>query len=71
MKQNKEEALRWLDQAKHNYEVAKNNFNAGFYSDACFMADQTAQIAFKAVVIYYIRKICIRAFHPRACENML
>jgi HEPN domain-containing protein len=51
MKLNKEEALRWLDQAEHNLEVAKINFNSKFYSDACFMAEQTSQVALKAFII--------------------
>ncbi len=56
MKLNKEEALRWLDQAEHNLEVAKNNFKAGFYSDACFMAEQSAQIALKSFIIYHKKR---------------
>lgn len=31
---NKEEALRWLEQAEHNLAVAKHNLDGGFYSDA-------------------------------------
>jgi len=56
MKLNKEESLRWLDQAEHNLEVAKNNFKSLFYSDACFMAEQTAQVALKAFIIYHRKR---------------
>jgi len=57
MKLNKEDALRWLDQAEHNLKVAENNFKAQFYSDACYMAEQTAQIALKAFIIYQKRRL--------------
>lgn len=56
MKLNKEEALRWLEQAEHNLEVAENNFKMKFYSDACFMSEQTAQMALKAFIIYHKRR---------------
>jgi HEPN domain-containing protein len=57
MKINKEEALRWLEQAEHNLKVAKNNFKANFYSDTCFMAEQTAQVVLKAFIIYHKRRL--------------
>ena len=53
---NKEDALRWLEQAEHNLEVAKINLNSSFYSDACFMAEQSAQVALKAFIIYHKRR---------------
>lgn len=56
MKRNEEQALRWFDQAVHDFEVAKSNFNAGFYSDACFMCEQAAQKALKAYIIYQGRR---------------
>jgi HEPN domain-containing protein len=56
MQLNKEEALRWLDQAEHNFEVAKNNLSSTFYSDACFMAEQTSQVALKALIIFYKKR---------------
>lgn len=57
MKLNKEDALRWLEQAEHNLEVAENNLRAQFYSDACYMAEQTAQIALKAFIIYHKKRL--------------
>lgn len=52
MKKNKEEALRWLKQAEHNLKVAESNFNSGFFSDACFMCEQSAQVALKFYIIF-------------------
>jgi HEPN domain-containing protein len=57
MKLNKEDALRWLEQAEHNLRVAENNLKAKFYSDTCFMADQTAQMALKAFIIYHKKRL--------------
>lgn len=57
MKLNKEDALRWLEQAEHNLKVAENNLNAQFYSDACFMAEQTAQVGLKAFIIYHKKRL--------------
>jgi len=57
MKLNKEDALRWLEQAEHNLEVAEHNLKAKFYSDACFMAEQTAQVGLKAFIIYHKRRL--------------
>ncbi|MEM2964264.1 MAG: HEPN domain-containing protein [Candidatus Bathyarchaeia archaeon] len=56
MKLNREDALRWLEQAEHNLKVAEHNFKANFYSDTCFMAEQTAQAALKAFIIYHRRR---------------
>lgn len=53
MKLNKEESLRWFDQAQHDLEVAKSNFGSGFYSDACYMSEQAAQKGLKAFMIYH------------------
>ncbi|MGB9773379.1 MAG: HEPN domain-containing protein [Bacteroidota bacterium] len=57
MKLTKEEALRWLDQAEHNLKVAESNLQQKFYSDVCFMAEQTAQVALKAFVIYHKKRL--------------
>jgi HEPN domain-containing protein len=53
LKLNREEALRWFDQAQHDVEVAKTNFASGFYSDACYMSEQAAQKGLKAFIIYH------------------
>lgn len=57
MKLNKEDALRWLEQAEHNLKVAKHNLIGNFYSDACFMAEQTAQVALKAFIIFHKKRL--------------
>jgi len=49
MKNSKANSLRWLDQAKHDLEVAEKNLEVlGFYSDVCFMTEQASQKALKA-----------------------
>lgn len=48
MKNPREAARRWMEQAEHNLEVTKLHVQSGFWSDACFMAEQTAQVALKA-----------------------
>ena len=52
MKKGKEEALRWLRQAEYNLKVAESNSNAGFYASACFMSEQSAQLALKSYLIF-------------------
>lgn len=56
MKPDKETSLRWLEQAEHNIKVSKSNLKEGFFSDACFMAEQAAQIALKAFIIAQRRR---------------
>lgn len=56
MKLNKQEALDWLEQAEHNLKVAISNFENGFYSDSCFMAEQSAQVALKSYIIYHKKR---------------
>ena len=51
MKKGKDEALRWLKQAEYNLRVAENNLKSDFYSAACFMSEQSAQVALKAYII--------------------
>ncbi len=41
-------ARRWFKQAQHDGRVAQRHVREGDYSDACFMAEQTAQKALKA-----------------------
>jgi HEPN domain-containing protein len=57
MKLNYEEALRWLEQAKHNLDVAEHILKARFFSDTCFMAEQAAQVALKAFIIYHKKRL--------------
>jgi len=46
--QNLDEAQRWLQQARHDLDVARWNAKGRFWSDACFMAQQAAEKALKA-----------------------
>lgn len=52
MKKDKEEAVRWLKQAKYNLEVASNDLKYKYYSTACFMSEQSAQMALKSFIIF-------------------
>lgn len=52
MKRAKENGLRWLAQAEHNLAVAKKHIKNSDFSDACFMAEQTAQVALKAFLYF-------------------
>lgn len=46
--QNLEEAQRWLQQARHDLDVARWNATGRFWSDTCFMAQQASEKALKA-----------------------
>lgn len=43
-----EQMRRWLEQAEHQLEVTESLLESGFWSDVCFMAEQTSQMALKA-----------------------
>jgi HEPN domain-containing protein len=45
-------AQRWFKQAQHDGEVAQKHLKDGYFSDACFMAEQTAQKALKAYLFW-------------------
>ncbi len=51
MKPGREAALRWLRHAEHDLAIAHGHQERGDLSDACFMAEQAAQKAFKAFLI--------------------
>jgi HEPN domain-containing protein len=46
--QNLSEAQRWLQQAKHDFEVAQWSAKGGYWSHVCFMAQQAGEKALKA-----------------------
>ncbi len=52
MKKNKEESLRWLEQAKYDLECAKKNFKEEIYAYSCFMCEQSAQKVIKAFLYF-------------------
>ena len=48
MKKPLETARRWLAQAEHSLLAIRALLESGLWADACFHADQTAQLALKA-----------------------
>lgn len=53
MKHPREDAERWMEQAQHDLQSARNNLEkVSFYSDACFMSEQAAQKALKAYLFF-------------------
>ncbi|MBS3096716.1 HEPN domain-containing protein [Candidatus Woesearchaeota archaeon] len=47
----KEEVKRWMKQAQEDYETAKFNFDGKKYKSAAFWCQQSAEKAFKALLI--------------------
>ena len=52
MRPGRDAAQRWLRQADHDLRIARGHHERGDYSDACFMAEQAAQKALKAFLIW-------------------
>ena len=52
MKNNEEDALRWLRQAENDLEFARLALSGGFFSQACFVAHQVAEKALKALAYF-------------------
>lgn len=52
MKKNIEESKIWLDKAKDDLLWTQHNLEAGVYYGACFTAQQAAEKALKAYLIY-------------------
>ncbi|MBM3941614.1 MAG: HEPN domain-containing protein [SAR202 cluster bacterium] len=50
MKAPLETAKRWLAQAEHSLNATRILMDNGLWSDVCFHAEQTAQLALKAVL---------------------
>jgi HEPN domain-containing protein len=49
MRDSRGEALRWLRQAENDLAFARLALREGFFAQACFVAQQTAEKALKAV----------------------
>jgi len=47
-----QEGRRWLEQAQADLEAAKWNEQGGYHSVACFLAQQTAEVALKAFLYF-------------------
>ena len=52
MKPGRDAAQRWLRQAEHDWRIARGHHERADYSDACFMAEQAAQKALKAFLMW-------------------
>ena len=48
MKRPREQFQRWIEQAEHQLDVTDSLLGSSYWSDACFNAEQTAQMALKA-----------------------
>ncbi|MGB9878261.1 MAG: HEPN domain-containing protein [bacterium] len=55
MRRNKEEARRWLQQAKKDLEIGKSLGEMGEYAYACFHLEQAGQKALKSF-LYFVGK---------------
>ena len=51
MRNAKEEALRWLNQAEHDLKALEILLKQGFFSDSCYFAEQICQKVLKAFLI--------------------
>ncbi|MFQ6043384.1 MAG: HEPN domain-containing protein [Candidatus Poribacteria bacterium] len=49
MRNSQQEAARWLSQAENDIAFAEIGLREGFYAQACFLAQQAAEKALKAV----------------------
>ena len=47
-----EEALRWLRQSEADLDAAKYNFEGNIYYLVCFLAQQIAEKALKALYLF-------------------
>ena len=56
MKPGRDVAQRWLRQAEHDLRIAGGHHERADYSDACFMAEQAAQKALKAFLMWQGRR---------------
>ena len=69
MKSPDETYRRWMSQAQHQLRVVESLLRESFWSDACFMAEQTAQMALKSflfgrgrrmVPIHSVRELAVQ-----------
>ena len=56
MKTPLETSKRWLAQAEHSLIATKALFDGGFWAEACFHSEQTAQLALKARLFFQGRR---------------
>jgi len=46
------EAANWFKQAEYDFKAAKWNLNGGFYNTVCFLSQQAAEKALKALIYF-------------------
>lgn len=56
MRTPRETARRWLAQAENELSITRSLTESGFWSGACFHAEQTAQLALKAFLYWRGRR---------------
>ena len=56
MKTPLETSRRWLAQAEHSLVVTQSLLDGGFWAEACFQSEQTAQLALKAFLFFRGRR---------------
>jgi len=49
MRDSRGEALRWLSQARNDLDFGRLALREGFFAQACFVAQQTAEKALKSI----------------------
>jgi len=50
---NKKRAIDWLKQAQNDYKYANQGLAGGYYSQVCFISQQSAEKAIKAIAYYH------------------
>jgi len=46
------EATNWFKQAEYDFKAARWNFDGGFYNTVCFLSQQAAEKALKALIYF-------------------
>lgn len=65
---NKADAKSWLDKAKDDLKFAKSGTYDGFYSQSCFIAQQAAEKALKALIYSKEPKMDLREIAERVID---
>jgi len=56
LKENRQEALRWLKQAENDLEYAKLGLKEGFFAQVCFQCQQVCEKTLKSIHYGYLKK---------------
>ena len=71
MKRSEELYLKWLEKAKDDMKYAKGNFGLKFYSQTCFLCQQSAEKALKAFLFYKDQKLIKTHNLERLLEKLI